>query len=78
MNTARGESWQVALSAVPAFRESAKSPVSVPDEVMTPDQFFTPADRTAIAWPGERRLLLAVREDAVASFLIRLHLELYR
>jgi hypothetical protein len=73
MNTARAESWYVESSAVPAFREPAQSLTSAPDEVMTPEQFFTPADRTAIAWPGERRLLLAVLEDAVASFLCYRH-----
>ena len=69
MNMARAESWHVERLAVSLPRESAKSLASMPDEVMTPEQFFMPADRTAIAWPGERRLLLAVLEDAAASFL---------
>ena len=69
MNTALTESWHVKSSAVPAFRESRKALEPMPEEVMTPEQFFMPADRTAIAWTGERRLLLAVLENAVASFL---------
>jgi hypothetical protein len=69
MNTALAENWHVESSAVPAFRESAKSLASLPEDVMTPEQFFMPADRTAIAWTGERRLLLAVLENATASFL---------
>lgn len=69
MHTARAESWPAAWSVTPVFHKSMKSSASLPDEVMTPEQFFIPAHQTAGAWPGERRLLLAVLEDAVASFL---------
>lgn len=69
MNTALAKNWPVESSAVPAFRESGKSLASMHEEVLTPEQFFMPRDRTAIAWTSERRLLLAVLEDAVGSFL---------
>lgn len=69
MHTVRAERWPAAWSAIPVFHKSMKSLASLPDEVMTPEQFFIPAHQTAGAWPGERRLLLAVLEDAVASFL---------
>jgi hypothetical protein len=39
------------------------------EELLTPEQFSVPADRTGIAWTPERRLLLAVLEDAVVMFL---------
>jgi hypothetical protein len=42
--------------------------LAIVDEVVTPEQFFTPAERSRIAWTPERRLLLAVLEDAVAMF----------
>lgn len=69
MHTIRAERWPAAWSAIPVFHKPMKSLASLPDEVMTPEQFFIPAHQTASAWPGERRLLLAVLEDAVASFL---------
>lgn len=73
MNTALADNWPVASSAVPAFRETGKSLASLHEDVMTPEQFFLPRDRTAVAWTSERRLLLAVLEDAVGSFLRHRH-----
>lgn len=73
MNTALANNRPVASSAVPAFRESGKSLASLHEDVMTPEQFFMPRDRTAVAWTSERRLLLAVLEDAVSSFLRHRH-----
>jgi hypothetical protein len=69
MNTALAESWPRALLVAPASPESTTSMSSITEEVLTPEQFFVPADRTGIAWTPERRLLLAVLEDAVVSFL---------
>ena len=69
MNTALAESWPRALSVAPTSSESTTSMSSMTEEVLTPEQFFVPADRTGIAWTPERRLLLAVLEDAVVSFL---------
>lgn len=38
------------------------------EEMLTPEQFFSSAVESAAAWSGERKLLLAVLQDAVASF----------
>lgn len=69
MNTALAEGWPTTLSGATTYPESITSMPSVAEELLTPDQFFAPADRTGIAWTPERRLLLAVLEDAVAMFL---------
>lgn len=69
MNTALAESRPRALSVAPTSSESTTSTTSITDEVLTPEQFFMPADQTGIAWTPERRLLLAVLEDAVVMFL---------
>jgi hypothetical protein len=50
---------------------SAKTDSFMPlwsEEVLTPEQFFPLAKDSAAAWSGERRLLLAVLQDAVESF----------
>lgn len=69
MNTARAEHWPkaVVVAAPPVNSSPALTPVT--EEVLTPEQFFTAADRSKIAWTPERRLLLAVLEDAVGMFL---------
>lgn len=71
MNTALAESRPRVLSVTPTSPESttAMSSSSMTEELLTPEQFFVPADRTGIAWTPERRLLLAVLEDAVVLFL---------
>ena len=69
MNTALAESWPRALSVAPTPSGSTISMSSMTEELLTPEQFFVPADRTGIAWTPERRLLLAVLEDAVVTFL---------
>ncbi|MGE0827350.1 MAG: hypothetical protein AB7G75_22535 [Candidatus Binatia bacterium] len=69
MNTVHAEIWQVRAEVERRVTESPSSISTVSDEIVTPEQFFTTADRTAIAWTGERRLLLAVLEDAIASYL---------
>jgi hypothetical protein len=69
MNTALAGSWPGALSVAPTSSESTTSVSSMTEDLLTPEQFFVPADRTGIAWTPERRLLLAVLEDAVVSFL---------
>lgn len=38
------------------------------EEMLTPEQFFPAARDSAVAWNGERKLLLAVLQDAVAYF----------
>ncbi|MGE0683989.1 MAG: hypothetical protein AB7P69_24175 [Candidatus Binatia bacterium] len=38
------------------------------EEALTPEQFFPPAMDSVVAWSGERKLLLAVLQDAVGSF----------
>lgn len=69
MNTARAEHWPRALvvAAPPVSPTPALTPVM--EEVLPPEQFFTPAERSKVAWTPERRLLLAVLEDAVVMFL---------
>lgn len=37
-------------------------------EILTPDQFVHPARESLAAWTGERRLLLAVLEEAVHTY----------
>lgn len=37
-------------------------------EILTPDQFVLPARESRAAWTGERRLLLAVLQDAVYTY----------
>jgi len=69
MNTALAESRPRALSVTPTPPGSTTSISSMTEELLTPEQFFVPADRTGVAWTPERRLLLAVLEDAVVSFL---------
>jgi hypothetical protein len=68
MNTALAESWPdvVLVAALPVG--PAPDRIAIVDEVVTPEQFFTPAERSRIAWTPERRLLLAVLEDAVSMF----------
>lgn len=69
MNTALAEGWPRTLLVANTSPESAGVLSSLTDESLTPEQFFAPADRTSIAWTPERRLLLAVLEDAVVMFL---------
>ena len=38
------------------------------EEILTPEQFFPSVMDSSVAWSGERKLLLAVLQDAVASF----------
>lgn len=50
---------------------SAKTNDSMPpwsEEVLTPEQFFPSVMDSAATWSGERKLLLAVLQDAVATF----------
>jgi hypothetical protein len=51
---------------------SAKTDSFMPswsEEAIISEQFFSAAKDSAAVWSGERRLLLAVLQDAVASFL---------
>jgi len=48
---------------------SEKPLPSSADEIITPEQFFIPASDSIANWTGERRLLLAVLEEAVATFI---------
>ena len=69
MNTALAKSWSDVVMAASPPVDPAPDTLAIVNEVVTPEQFFTPAERSRIAWTPERRLLLAVLEDAVAMFL---------
>jgi hypothetical protein len=69
MNVAFVENWSPLLRVAPSPADSLASRSSVSEEVITPEQFFTPADRSGATWTPERRLLLAVLEDAVVMYL---------
>lgn len=45
----------------------------LPSDVLLPEQFFTPARRSAALWSSERRLLLAVLQDALACWFHHRH-----
>jgi hypothetical protein len=64
-----GESWSQDVHVTSASSQPPVSTSSVTEEVVMPEQFFPPADRSNLAWTPERRLLLAVLEDAVVMFL---------
>ena len=68
MSTALAEQWPDAPMVAAPPADPAPDTIAIVDEVVTPEQFFTPAERSRIAWTPERRLLLAVLEDAVAMF----------
>ena len=53
---------------VPA-EQPPQSLVPLGEEILTPEQFFTYSRNSGVSWTGERRLLLAVLEEAVANFL---------
>lgn len=54
----------------PSIATSVEKPLpSWADEVVTPEQFFFSALDSTASWTGERRLLLAVLEEAVATFI---------
>jgi hypothetical protein len=60
-----------AFPVAPSAYSSAATDSSLPswsEEVLTPEQFFPLALDSAASWSGERKLLLAVLQDAVASF----------
>jgi len=69
MSTPPVESSSRVLGLAPTSAEPLAAKRLVVEEVITPEQFFVPADQTWIAWTPERRLLLAVLEDAVVSCL---------
>lgn len=60
------------VSIPPSGRGSTDSPSSRrsvwEQEILTPDQFALPARESRAAWTGERRLLLAVLEEAVHTY----------
>jgi hypothetical protein len=68
MNTALAEQWFDVLMFAAPPADLVPDKIAIVNEVVTPEQFFTPAERSRIAWTPERRLLLAVLEDAVAMF----------
>jgi hypothetical protein len=53
--------------AIAAVRETANNAPSWAEEIITPAQFFASSTDTALVWSGERKLLLAVLQDAVDS-----------
>ena len=56
------------ISTVPPFGMQ-ESHYSWSVERLLPEQYFVPAWESAAAWTGERRLLLAVLQEAVHTFL---------
>jgi hypothetical protein len=68
MYSAAAEALSIEPYAVVSARETERDATSWTEEVITPAQFFTTATDTALAWSGERKLLLAVLRDAVESF----------
>jgi hypothetical protein len=68
MNTALAKQWSDVVMVASPPADATPDTLAIIDEVVTPEQFFTPAERSRIAWTPERRLLLAVLEDAVAMF----------
>jgi hypothetical protein len=56
------------LAAPPTDPEAATS-LAVAEEILVPEQFFTSSAHSQVSWTPERRLLLAVLEDAAAMFI---------
>ena len=55
---------------VPSVTIGAEKPLpSWTDEVVTPEQFFFSALDSVASWTGERRLLLAILEEAATTFI---------
>jgi len=65
--SALAEAFPVASSAYSSAATDSSLP-SWSEEVLTPEQFFPSALDSAASWSGERKLLLAVLQDAVESF----------
>ena len=58
----------------PSFSAETREPQSaIVEECVLPEQFFKGAVESASHWTGERRLLLAVLENAAESFLRHRH-----
>lgn len=53
--------------------EMGESQAAVVEEFILPEQFFSTATESSSRWSGERRLLFAVLQDAVESFLRHRH-----
>ncbi|MGE0827343.1 MAG: hypothetical protein AB7G75_22500 [Candidatus Binatia bacterium] len=68
MNAALARSWPEGTLKAATSTELSPATSALAEAVVMPDQFFVSAERSQIAWTPERRLLLAVLEDAVASF----------
>lgn len=68
MYSAVAEALPRAHFAAASAHETERGMTSWAEEILTPAQFFTSATDTALAWNGERKLLLAVLRDAVESF----------
>ena len=56
-------------AAFPTKAQTLETVWSPEAEVILPEQFFCSGDESHAAWTGERRLLFAVLEEAVDSFL---------
>jgi hypothetical protein len=70
MNAALAERWPaVTMLATPPTDPEAVTPLAVAEEILVPAQFFTAAAHSQVSWTPERRLLLAVLEDAVVMFI---------
>jgi hypothetical protein len=68
MHSAAAEALPIESYDGAAARETERAETWGTEEIVTPDQFFTPATDTGLAWSGERKLLLAVLRDAVETF----------
>lgn len=70
MNAALAERWPaVSMLATPPTDPEAVTSLAGAEEILVPDQFFTAAAHSQVSWTPERRLLLAVLEDAVVMFI---------
>lgn len=69
MDYAPLEALPVTVLDVTPADDSGTSLPSWAEEVLTPEQFFSPATDSRRHWTGERRLLLAVLQNAVDEFL---------
>jgi hypothetical protein len=72
-NSKHEKAETIALSAATPLRSQEFRALGVrelPDAAaILPEQFFRPGQESFAAWTGERRLLLAVLEEALNSFL---------
>jgi hypothetical protein len=70
MNAALAERWPaITMVATLPTDPEAVTTLAETEEILVPEQFFTAAAHWQISWTPERRLLLAVLEDAAVMFI---------